>query len=134
MSIQFSQGKLQDQEQKTILQQVQSHMQRAAQEAVRGVVTEMVEAEVTAKLGREKGQPRQTQSQERTIDWECGHCGCRDANRFIRDGHYRRELQTGWGIIGNLQVPMLECQHCKHDVICEYVILEKYKKFWMDLE
>ncbi len=88
MSIQFSQGKLQDQEQKTILQHVQSHMQRAAQEAVRGIVTEVVEAEVTAKLGREKGQPRQRQSQERAIDWKCGHCGCRDANQFIRDGHY----------------------------------------------
>jgi hypothetical protein len=55
MSIQFCQGKLQDQERKTILQHVQSYMQRAAQEAVRGVVTEVVEAEVTAKLGREKG-------------------------------------------------------------------------------
>ena len=58
MSIQFSQGKLQDEEQKTILQQVQCHMQKVAQEAVRGVVTEVVEAEVTAKLGREKSQPR----------------------------------------------------------------------------
>ena len=72
MSIQFSQGKLQDQEQKTILQQVQCHMQKAAQEAVRGVATEVVEAEVTAKLGREKGQPRQAKSQERAIDWKCG--------------------------------------------------------------
>jgi hypothetical protein len=133
MSIQFSQGKLQDQEQKTILQQVQCHMQKAAQEAVRGVVTEVVEAEVTAKLGREKGEPRQTQSQERAIDWKCGHCGCSDANQFIRDGHYRRELQTGWGTVQNLPVPMLECQRCQHDVICEYAILEKYKKYWMDL-
>jgi transposase-like protein len=108
-------------------------MQRAAQEAVRGVVSEVVEAEVTAKLGREKGQPRQTQSQERAIDWKCGHCGCSDANQFIRDGHYRRELQTGWGTVQNLPVPMLECQCCQHDVICEYAILEKYKKYWMDL-
>ena len=133
MSIQFSQGKLQDQEQKTILQQVQSHMQRAAQEAVRGVVTEVVEAEVTAKLGREKGQPREAKSQERAIDWKCGHCGCSDANQFIRDGHYRRDLHTGWGTIQNLQVPMLECQQCKHDVICDYALLEKYQRFWMDL-
>jgi putative transposase len=133
MSIQFSQGKLQDQEQKTILQQVQSHMQRAAQEAVRGVVTEVVEAEVTAKLGREKGQPREAKSQERAIDWKCGHCGCNDANQFIRDGHYRRDLQTGWGTIQNLQVPMLECQQCQHDVICDYALLEKYQRFWMDL-
>jgi putative transposase len=133
MSIQFSQGKLQDQERKTILQAVQSHMQTAAQEAVRGVVTEVVEAEVTAKLGREKGQPREAKSQVRESDWKCGHCGCRDANQFIRDGHYRRELQTGWGTVQNLQVPMLECQRCKHDVICNYAILEKHQRFWMDL-
>src|SRR6267378_807762 len=133
MSIQFSQGKLQDQEQKTILQQVQCHMQKAAQEAVRGVATEVVEAEVTAKLGREKGQPRQAKSQERAIDWKCGNCGCSDANQFIRDGHYRRDLQTGWGTVQDLQVPMLECQRCKHDVICDYAILVKYKRFWMDL-
>jgi hypothetical protein len=133
MSIQFSQGKLQDQERKTILQAVQSHMQTAAQEAVRGVVTEVVEAEVTAKLGREKGQPREAKSQVRESDWKCGHCGCSDANQFIRDGHYRRELQTGWGTVQNLQVPMLECQRCKHDVICNYAILEKHQRFWMDL-
>jgi putative transposase len=133
MSIQFSQGKLQDQERKTILQQVQSHMQQAAQEAVRDVVTEIVEAEVTVKLGREKGQPRQTTGQAREIDWRCNNCGCTDANYFTRDGHYRRELQTGWGTIHNLQVPMLECQHCEHDVVCDYAIFEKYKRFWMDL-
>jgi hypothetical protein len=133
MSIQFSQGKLQDEERKTILQQVQSHMQKVAQEAVRGVVTEVVEAEVTAKLGREKGQPRVANGQEREIDWKCGNCGCSDANQFIRNGHYQRELQTGWGTVQNLPVPMLECQWCKHDVVCEYAILEKYKRFWMDL-
>jgi len=83
MSIQFSQGKLQDEERKTILQQVQSHMQKAAQEAVRGVVTEVMEAEVTAKLGREKGQPREANGQAREIDWECRNCGCADVNHFI---------------------------------------------------
>jgi len=133
MSIQFSQGKLQDEERQTILHQVQCHMQQVAQEALREVVTEVVEAEVTAKLGREKGQLRQTNGQTREIDWRCKNCGCTDANCFIRDGHYRRELQTGWGTIQNLQVPMLECQHCKHDVVCDYAILEKYKKLWMDL-
>jgi len=131
MSIQFSQGKLQEEERKTILQHVQSQMQKAAQEAVREVITEMVEAEVTVKLGRERGQLRQ--SQERVIDWKCKQCECSDANQFIRDGHYRRELQTGWGVIQDLRVPMLECQHCKHDVVCNYAILEKYKRFWMDL-
>ena len=131
MSIQFRQGKLQEEERKTILQQVQCHMQKVAQEAVRGVASEVMEEEVRAKLGREKGQARVVNGQAREIDWKCNNCGCTDAHHFTRDGHYQRELQTGWGAIQNLQVPMLECQHCKHDVVCNYVILEKYKRFWI---
>jgi hypothetical protein len=33
-----------------------------------------------------------------------------------------------------LRVPMLECQRCGHDVICSYTILEKYRRFWLDLD
>src|SRR2546429_8382403 len=33
-----------------------------------------------------------------------------------------------------LQVPMLECQQCQHDVICSFTILEKYQRFWLDLD
>ena len=29
---------------------------------------------------------------------------------------------------------MLECQCCGHDVICNYAILEKYRRFWLDLD
>ena len=29
---------------------------------------------------------------------------------------------------------MLECQHCQHDVICSFTILEKYQRFWLDLD
>jgi transposase-like protein len=53
-------------------------------------------------------------------------------NSFVMD-KIVREIQTGLGTIKNLQVPMLECQCCKHDVICEYAIIEKHKRFWMDL-
>jgi hypothetical protein len=93
-----------------------------------------LEAEVTTKLGREKGMPRQVSSQEREIDWHCANCGCTDANQFTRDGHYRRDLETGWGHVQNLQVPMLECQRGPHDVVCEYAILEKGQRFWLDLD
>jgi hypothetical protein len=60
----------------------------------------------------------------------CGHCGCADAQQFTRDGHYRRSLQTGWGSIEELRVPMLEWKPCGHDVICHFTILEKYERFW----
>jgi len=29
---------------------------------------------------------------------------------------------------------MLECQRCGHDVVCNYTILEKYRRFWLDLD
>ncbi len=134
MSITFSQGKLQADERKTILQTVQKQAKAAALKAIKPVLKEFLEAEVTAKLGRAKGEPRQISSTARAIDWPCASCGCRDANQFTRDGHYRRNLETGWGHLEDLQVPMLECQQCQHDVICSFSILEKFQRFWLDLD
>lgn len=134
MSISFSPGKLQADERKSIMQVVQKQAKAAALEAIRPVLKGFLEAEVTAKLGREKGEPRQVSSTQRPIDWQCAFCGCRDATQFTRDGHYRRNLETGWGHLEDLQVPMLECQQCQHDVICSFTILEKFRRFWLDLD
>lgn len=90
MSIQFLPGKLKGTERKTIIQTVQKELQAAALGAIRPLFTDFCEAELTAKLGREKGEPRRVSGQAREIDWQCGHCGCRDANQFMRDGQYRR--------------------------------------------
>jgi len=109
-------------------------LKEAAIGAIRPLLTEFCEAEVTAKLGRGPRRPRRVSAQAREIDWQCGHCGCQDANHFTRDGHYRRSLETAWGQVEGLQVPMLECQRCGHDVICSYTILEKYRRFWLDLD
>jgi hypothetical protein len=134
MSISFSQQKLRGEQRREIIQAVQKRMQTEALEAVRRVAIEFLEIEVAIKLGREKGMPRQVSGQAQEIDWHCKNCGCSDANYFTRDGHYRRDLQTGWGQVQNLRVPMLECQKCQHDVICDYTILEKHKRFWLDLD
>ncbi len=98
------------------------------------MLSDFLEAKVTVKLGRAKGVPRQVSSTERSIDWQCAHCGWSDANQFTRDGHYRRNLETGWGHLQGLQVPMLECHQCQHDVICAFTILEKFQRFWLDLD
>jgi putative transposase len=134
MSIPFSQGKLQGEERKNVWQAVQAQAKAAARAAVQPVLEEFLEAEVTAKLGREKGEMRRISSQPQTIDWQCANCGCTDANQFIRDGHYRRSLGTGWGPLSDLRVPMVECQQCQHDVVSHFAILEKYQRFWMDLD
>ena len=117
MSLRFSQGKLQGEERKTVIQAVQKQAKAAALSAIQPVLRAFLEEEQTAKLGRAKGEPRHISGQPRVIDWQCGHCGCRDANCFTRDGHYRRGLETGWGHLDDLQVPMLECQNCQHDVV-----------------
>lgn len=134
MSIAFSSGKLQGEERKKVLQAVQKQAKEAACTAIKLVLEALLEAEVRAKLGREKGESRRISPQERPIDWQCGHCGCTDANCFIRDGHYRRQLATGWGPLSNLRVPMLECQKCQHDVVSHFALLEKHQRFWMDLD
>jgi putative transposase len=134
MSIHFSQGKLNGQERKEVIEEVQKRMREAALAAIKLILEAFLEAEVSAKLGREKGEPRRVSRQVRQIDWACRHCGCRDAHQFTRDGHYLRALETGWGHIKALKVPMLECQCCGHDVICSFTILEKYQRFWLDLD
>lgn len=134
MSIAVSIDHLQGKERREIIKLVQDQAKKAALEAIQPIVTEFLEAEVTLKLGREKGENRQISSQKREIDWVCGYCGCQDAHQFTRDGHYKRNLETGWGHIQDMQVPMLECQKCYHDVICTFSILEKYKRFWLDLD
>ncbi len=134
MSIQFLSGKRKGEERKRIIQAVQKRLQEAAREAIRPLLTQFCEAEVTAKLGRERGEPRRVSGHAHQIDWQCVHCGCRDANQFTRDGHYRRALETGWGHVEGLRVPMVECQCCGHDVVCTYSILEKYRRYWLDVD
>jgi hypothetical protein len=97
MSIAFSAGKLQGEERKKVLQTVQEQAKAAACAAIKPIVEAFLEAEVSATLGREKGEARRISAQAREIDWQCEHCGCTDAHQFIRDGHYRRGLSTGWG-------------------------------------
>ena len=132
MSIAFSAGKLKAEERRAILQAIESQMQQVIIDGVTQVLQEFLEQEVTIKLGRAKRNPRRMSSQARPIDWQWAHGGCSDANQFTRDSHDRRSLETGWGHLDVLRVPMLECQRCEHDVVAQFAILEKYQRFWLD--
>jgi hypothetical protein len=87
MRIAFSQAKLKAEERRAILQAIETQMQQVIIDGVTQVLQEFLEQEVTMKLGRAKRSPRRMSSQPRSIDWKCAHCGCTDANHFIRDGH-----------------------------------------------
>ena len=109
MNITFSTDKIKGQERKAILQIVQDQAKTAALEAIRPILQSTLEAELQVKLGRAKYVARTVSSQPRLCDWQCAECGCVDANQFIRDGHYQRQLQIGWGTLNHLKIPMVEC-------------------------
>lgn len=133
-NIPFSAAKINGSERKNLIQQVQAQLQQAALAAIKPLLTAFLQAEVEALLNRPKYAPRKVEATPRQIDWRCSHCGCNDANQFTRDGHYQRKLETGWGHLSGFKVPMLECQICQQDVAVEWTILEKFKRFWLDLD
>lgn len=134
MSIDISVESIQGKQRKESIEEIQQKAKRAALHALNTILEAGLEAEVEQQLGRKKGATRRIGSQPRQSEWKCGHCGCQDANQFVRDGHYRRNLETSWGHIQGLRIPMLECQQCHHDVRCNFRILEKFQRFWIDLE
>lgn len=134
MSIHISVESIQGKQRKDIVQEIQQRAKKEVLLVVKEVFEAGLEAEVEDGLGRKKGEPRRISSQPRQIAWKCAHCGCQDANQFLRDGHYKRTLETGWGHIEGLRVPMLECQQCFHDVICQFRLIEKFQRIWIDLE
>jgi len=101
----------------------------AALQASKSVVEAGLEAEVDKQLGREKGERRRVRGQPHQSEWKCGYCGCQDANHFTRDGHYQRNLETCWGHMHALRIPMVECQQCGHTVICDFTLIEKFQRW-----
>ena len=97
MTIHFTQGKLEEDERQAMLEEVYQQAKAAASAAIKAVVEMLLEAEVSAKLGREKGAVRHISGQPREVGWVCGQCGCADAQHFTRDGHYRRSEASGLG-------------------------------------
>src|SRR5258708_39497297 len=107
MSIRFSHGKLQGAERTRVLQEVKRQAKTAALVAIKPVLSTFLEEEVAVKLGRQKGEARRASAQAREIDWQCGQCGCHDANQFTRDGHYRRGPGKSWGHLDGVEVRAL---------------------------
>src|SRR5260221_11884765 len=102
MSIQFVAGKLKGEERQAIIQGVQKQMQEAALGAIKPLLTELCEEELTVKLGRGKRESRRVGGNDRGIGWQVGQDGCRDANQLKRDGQDQRALETGGEQLGGL--------------------------------
>lgn len=94
-------------------------------------ISEALETEVTRALGREAHQ-RCEQAAFGPSEAYCGRCRSRDRQRFHRNGHYRRYLDTSWGRI-SFAMPQVICQ-CGGAVRLEFQTLRPYQRMWDDLE
>lgn len=75
--------------------------------SLEGLLNAVLEDEVTHRLGRAPGAPRQ-QSSGLQVPWACHRRGATAASGLKRNGHYPRGLQTTAGSLA-LRVPMLRC-------------------------
>lgn len=97
MSIHISVESIQGKQRKDIIQEIQQRAKKEALLVIKEVFEAGLEAEVEDLLGRKKGATRWISSHPRQRAWKCGHCGCQDANQFLRDGHYKRNAGDGMG-------------------------------------
>jgi hypothetical protein len=72
MRIQFTQGKLKGEERKAVIEEIQQQLQEAALAVISSLLRLFLEEELTAKLGREKGEPRRMSVQAREMTGSVG--------------------------------------------------------------
>lgn len=96
------------------------------------ILNEELDAEVTEGLQRGFRRPRSASGDTRT-PWACHGCGTKNASDFVRDGHYPRELQTTFGALDQLRMPMVECTCCEASADIDFNALPKHKRFWLDI-
>ena len=63
---------------------------------------------------------------------ECQRCGSRKAQYFCRNGHRKRQLATGVGVV-DFWLPRVVCE-CGGSVHIPFSILRPYQQIWADIE
>jgi len=116
-----------------VFEQLQSVISLVACDCVRDLVNESLDAEVDARLGRGRWEPRAS-SDEVPMPWECHGCGAASSDAFRRNGHYTRSLSTLYGSVEGIRVPMLRCVLCGSSANAEYAALPKHQQLWWDVD
>jgi len=102
------------------LRVLEDEERRVLKELKREAIEEALELTVERVLG-----PRwQRREKEGLSPWLCLHCGSRFLSQMRRNGHYRRNLVVGEGVI-TLWVPQVECKECGKSIRVEWGILER---------
>jgi transposase-like protein len=88
-------------------------------------------AEVTALLGRDKGQHRASATATLS-SLRCPVCGRQQTLDFVRKGYYERALLTQWGV-APLAVPRVKCV-CGCSPTIPFSLLPAYDRLWSDMD
>jgi transposase-like protein len=92
---------------------------------------EALETEVERWLGR-KRYVRRRKIKGQRIEVRCSRCFSHERQRFRRNGHYRRRLDTRWGRV-RLNIPQVACA-CGGNVRLAFQTLRRGQRIWHDLE
>lgn len=93
-------------------------------------IEEQLESEVDKWLYRAPHKRRKNIS--RVSQAECQRCGSRKAQDFRRNGHRKRQMVTGVGVV-DFWLPRVLCQ-CGGSVQIPFSILRPYQQIWTDVE
>jgi transposase-like protein len=122
---------IRDRQRRRAQRELQERIDETAHGLVRTTMEQALRDEVTALLGRAKGERREWD------DWtevaaRCNRCGSTYRRQFSRAGTYPRSLLT-FATDTLLRVPRLSCA-CGGMVDVEFVHLQPYDRVWFDLE
>lgn len=106
-------------------------MQAEVRQVIQRIFEELLEEEVNCYLDR-PWYGRRKKSKHKKINLYCSRCRSHDRQKFRRNGHYRRRLNTQWGVI-LLHVPQLECA-CGGNVKVKYRVLRCRQRMWDDFD
>ena len=112
-------------------QQLRDEINVLTSPIIANVFNDALDAQVTALLGRRKGQHRATVTPQPT-GLRCMSCGRQQSLDFVRKGHYERTQLTLWGSI-DLAVPRVECT-CGHCPPVPFDVISAYDRLWSDID
>lgn len=110
---------------KSFLEDLQERFRERMGEAIQ----KQLESEVDRWLDRAPYEKRQQVTYRSRA--RCQRCGCQEARAFSRNGHRRRQLVTGYGVV-RYGLPRVICE-CGGSVDIPFSIIEPYQRFGEDL-
>jgi transposase-like protein len=94
------------------------------------VLDESLETEVERLLGRQRYR-RRKRTQRQQQGRYCSRCKSHQRQHFMRNGHYPRNLVTGWGQV-RVNLPQIKCR-CGGNVKMQYYTLRPRQRIWEDV-